>query len=144
MNLICCSCKQSKHSDEFPVSRKAKSGHGSKCLLCQREYHKQYYKKNTTETKTRISKHNKRYLIRNRQYIWDYLKTHPCIECNESDPRLLEFDHLNDKTMCVSQMMRTGYAIATINKEIEKCQILCVRCHRLKTASQQNWYQGLG
>ena len=30
--------------------------------------------------------------------------------------------------------------VSSLEKEIEKCIILCANCHREKTAKQQNWH----
>jgi wyosine [tRNA(Phe)-imidazoG37] synthetase (radical SAM superfamily) len=37
-------------------------------------------------------------------------------------------------------MVSKGYAIESIEAEIAKCDILCVFCHRVKTAKDQRWY----
>jgi hypothetical protein len=37
-------------------------------------------------------------------------------------------------------MVSKGYAIKSIEAEISKCDILCVICHRFKTAQDQRWY----
>lgn len=76
----------------------------------------------------------------NKVRIYKYLTLHPCIECGESNPILLEFDHRNG-TNKVDQV----YALARgswerIRKEILKCDVRCVRCHRLKTSKDENWY----
>ena len=76
----------------------------------------------------------------NRFRLWRYLLAHPCVECGENDPVLLDFDHLDPKTkkQQISRMM--FYSWATIEKEIAKCRVLCVKCHRRKTARQLGWY----
>jgi hypothetical protein len=51
---------------------------------------------------------------------------------------VLEFDHLSNKTYNVSSLI-IGRSISTIEREIEKCQVLCSNCHRRKTAIEQNW-----
>ena len=77
----------------------------------------------------------------NRFKLWQYLLEHPCVECGEDNPVLLEFDHLNPKTKkkAIARML-TSNAWVAIAKEIAKCQVLCVKCHRLLTAQQQGWY----
>lgn len=42
--------------------------------------------------------------------------------------------------MNVSLMVADGYSWENILKEIEKCQVLCANCHRIKTARDYKWY----
>lgn len=88
-----------------------------------------------------MEKSNKRLRIeRNYKYVVDYLSSHPCVDCGERNPLVLEFDHLDDKHKNVSEMVRTGYSIKKINMEIEKCSVVCSNCHRLRTIRRANAY----
>lgn len=75
-------------------------------------------------------------------WLWEYLQGRGCDICGETSPILLEFDHRNtlEKDYNISRMVSQGYAIESIEAEIAKCDILCVLCHRLKTAQDQRWY----
>lgn len=77
----------------------------------------------------------------NRALLYEYVSQHPCALCGESDPAVLQFDHLRDKVAVVSRMM--DYSWESILKEIEKCQVLCANCHARKTAKEHGWYAGL-
>jgi hypothetical protein len=59
-----------------------------------------------------------------REYVLNYLATHPCETCGESDVRVLEFHHTGEKEKTVSHMVGEGYAIERIQAEIDKCTIL--------------------
>jgi hypothetical protein len=39
-------CKQERPLGDFPRSKNRKDGHGTRCKTCQREYSKQWYKRN--------------------------------------------------------------------------------------------------
>lgn len=107
------------------------------CKLCIREKQKthyrnnlEYYAKKSKELKEKLRQEN---CVR----IVEYLKSHPCIDCGESDVIVLDFDHLDptQKTNNVSKMIhRCGWA--RILREIEKCVVRCANCHRRKTAKQ--------
>lgn len=71
--------------------------------------------------------------------VWEYLLTHPC-PCGESDPIVLQFDHLGNKVATISDMLRYGRSEAAIFKEIAKCQVLCANCHLRKTSEDFGWY----
>lgn len=75
-----------------------------------------------------------------RLYVYNYLKEHPCVTCGESDPVVLEFDHLDPttKVSTVSHLMLKG-SLDELITEIKKCQVLCANCHKRKTARDRNW-----
>ena len=70
----------------------------------------------------------------NRTKITEYLSRHPCLICNESDCDCLEFHHLdqNKKEYNVSELLT--YSWAKIDREIQKCVVLCANCHRKEHA----------
>jgi len=79
---------------------------------------------------------------RARAFIWAYLKIHPCVDCDEKDPLVLQFDHVGgEKKMHVSTLMHKGYGLKTIRHEIRKCVVRCANCHSIKTAREYNWYK---
>jgi hypothetical protein len=59
----------------------------------------------------------------------------PCSFCGIKSGRK-HFDHKNmfDKTGCVGKMIKRKYNIVKIKAEIDKCQLLCVPCHKKVTA----------
>jgi hypothetical protein len=78
-----------------------------------------------------------------RQYVWDYLSTHPCVDCGESDPKVLEFDHVRgEKTQAVSVLANGNYSLDRVIEEIKRCDVRCANCHRRKTYDDQGWFSG--
>jgi hypothetical protein len=55
-----------------------------------------------------------------------------CVLCGEREPVCLDFHHLNprEKSRSVSAIWTRGCSWDTIQKEIEKCILLCANCHR--------------
>lgn len=75
------------------------------------------------------------------EYIIEYLLTHPCVDCNEKNPLVLQFDHINDnKRDGISRMAVNGMSLETIKKEIEKTEVRCANCHTKKTMMRSNAY----
>jgi hypothetical protein len=76
-----------------------------------------------------------------RRRVWQYMLEHACVDCGEDDPRVLDFDHLRDKTMEIGALVRSGYSWKRIAQEITKCEIRCANCHRRRTAKQVGAYR---
>ncbi len=93
------------------------------------KYNKKWYAKNKKKKKEQARKSRKRAVKRNRKYVEAHKIKHPC-PCGEVEPCALSFHHENnDKTGNISDMVNRGYGIARIQKEINKCIVLCLNCH---------------
>lgn len=84
----------------------------------------------------------KKHRIKVRASLFEFLSTKKCVDCGESDPITLEFDHReqNQKFKAVSKMLSGHYSWSSLLKEIEKCDIRCANCHRRKTYNQFNCF----
>ncbi len=109
------------------------------CGSCRKQYNAEYYQR----TKNR---HNPgRYARRQRdravvkQNVIDYLLSHPCVDCGETDIVVLEFDHQRDKAMDVWRLVSRAYRWSRILEEIEKCDVVCANDHRRRTARSFGW-----
>lgn len=96
-----------------------------------------YYKRNVNKERDYDEK-RKRGL---RDLVYEYLFDKKCIDCNENDSLVLQFDHVKGaKRNSISQMVMNGNSWLNILKEINKCEIRCANCHIRKTAEEYNWY----
>jgi hypothetical protein len=77
-----------------------------------------------------------------REYVWNYLLTHPCVDCGQSDPRALQFDHVKEKNSDISRLIADGAPIHKIQKEIDLCVVRCASCHQIKTHTDRGWFRG--
>lgn len=117
---------------DFPKRAKSKDGLLHMCKVCKRAYDKAHYKANPHRREYIRANSDKR-IAEVREYLLDYLLTHPCIDCGESDIVVLEFDHRGDKRENIASLQRTGN-LETIKSEVAKCDVRCANCHRRKTA----------
>ena len=70
---------------------------------------------------------------RARRFVRRFLSRSRCVDCGENDPRLLDFDHVRGKKRRkISLMVSKGYSLDAIAHEIAKCEVRCVRCHRMR------------
>lgn len=61
-----------------------------------------------------------------------------CADCGfNSHPEALDFDHLRDKKFSISSAFIGGLSLKKILVEIEKCEVVCANCHRIRTASRR-------
>jgi len=64
-------------------------------------------------------------------YLIEYFAKHPCVDCGERDPVVLEFDHLDPDTKAFNIGASLSYRRwQSILDEIEKCEVVCRNCHR--------------
>ena len=137
----CSRCKKRKDFSNFNFKNKKLELLQSSCKECTRKEVKNHYKKNREYYLLKARKRNRLHRQIIKEFIWHYLSKHPCIDCGEKDPIVLEFDHQKDKIAAVSVLIKGNYPISTIKKEIEKCKVRCANCHRKKTAITHNWYK---
>jgi 5-methylcytosine-specific restriction endonuclease McrA len=135
---ICTLCKQEKAIECFAHKR---NSYQARCKDCFNLYTRAHYQKNKDSYKEKAIIHNSKYRLRNLQYIVDFFKLHPCIDCGETDPIVLEFDHQRDKLYCVSEMHT--HSFDSLKKEIAKCEVRCRNCHKRKTAKDYDYYKGI-
>lgn len=145
---ICTDCKIEKDIDDFPWKNKAKGWRLGRCKPCYNAWFKKYFDNSYEKKKKhqeRVKLVNKKQLLENRIRALEYLKQHPCVDCGEANPIVLDFDHKDpqDKAFNVCQALvyksYTGWHM--IEQEIEKCDIRCANCHRIKTAKQFGYWK---
>jgi len=107
-----------------------------------RAYHRAYYQKR----KERLTRKTSRWTVgrrgENQAVILAFLLGHPCVDCGEPDPVVLEFDHVSgQKRGAVCTLARNGCSRETLLEEIGKCLVRCANCHRRRTATSRRYYR---
>ena len=77
-------------------------------------------------------------------YIASVKEGVPCADCGTVFPPVcMDFDHIgDDKYKSVASMVGAGHSIETIQKEIDKCELVCANCHRLRTHNRRQESRG--
>ena len=74
-----------------------------------------------------------------KRFVFEYKQTHPCEECGEANPVVLQFHHIRDKEHNVAQLLASDSQLGALKEEIAKCIVLCSNCHVKRTARERNW-----
>jgi hypothetical protein len=129
----CGRCGAEKPLEEFAWRRKAKGQRHNYCRPCHSAYHREHYLKNKQRYIDQAGRRKRAIAEVRFRYILEYFRSHPCTDCEESDPLVLEFDHVGEKNFNVSTALRVRNW-QSILEEIAKCEVVCANCHRRRTA----------
>lgn len=139
----CSVCKLDKEISEYSKKRVKKNGeivYQYSCKACHKIYSDSHYIKNKSKYIKKAIGRRKNYKDEMYKFLIDYFKLHPCVDCGESNPIVLEFDHVSgEKIEAISVMISKQFSKQIILEEINKCEVRCANCHRLKTAERGNW-----
>lgn len=110
------------------------------CKECSRKYVREHYKNNTRYYIDKAHRRNIEVKEKSLKYIGNNFKTHPCVDCGETDILVLEFDHRlrSDKFREISRLIKSRGTFKKVVDEITKCEVRCANCHRRKTAIESN------
>jgi len=129
MTKKCSKCKQEKDTSKFNHKGDKLTYH---CKSCQNKYTRNHYKNNKADYIERAVKVKAKL----RKHIQDIKSNIPCKDCGKIyPPYIMQFDHIpgkGDKIADVANMVMYSN-VDKINKEIEKCEIVCANCHMERT-----------
>lgn len=137
----CGVCGEAKPLDEFHRNRSRSDGRQTACKVCNIERNRRWYRENPEARPRRMDEYARKRRREKHRMIVTYLLEHPCVDCGEADPVVLEFDHLRDKTKNVSAMLNSSWP--RILQEIQKCEVVCANCHRRRTAKRSGSFRSL-
>ncbi len=133
----CPKCALEKELILFPAKKKSKDGRALWCRACFKANWDVRYYENHQHYRNSHNTSRKKIREENARKVFEYLTNIPCINCGESDPIVLEFDHRDrsDKIENISNLV-THSSWKRIESEIRKCDVLCANCHRRKSAAE--------
>ncbi len=95
----------------------------------RRAYSRGYYAEHKED---RQAYAKRRRLVLRTALRW-YKQTKGCVDCSETDPLVLDFDHVQgDKRFEIASGIH-GLVLSTTWAEIQKCEVVCANCHRRRT-----------
>jgi len=112
------------------------------CKFCLAEANSKHYQNNKQIYLERALTRNDRVNTENKQRLYAYLSNHPCIDCGQTDIRVLEFDHVRgNKSASITRLLNNAVPWKAIEDEIAKCEVRCMNCHRIKTSERGHWWR---
>ncbi len=132
----CYRCGKSKPVDDFAWRRKQKGQRDSFCRPCRSAYGREHCEANRQRYIDRAAIVKRRLTRERTLYLIEFFKTHPCIDCGEEDPIVLEFDHLRDKSFAIGPAL-SRKSWDNILEEMKKCEVVCANCHCRRTARRR-------
>ena len=139
---ICPGCGEERDAEkDFSWKNKKNGTQQHWCKFCLAEANKIHYQNNKQIYLERALTRNARVNTENKRRLYAYLSSHPCVDCGQTDVRVLEFDHVRgNKSASITKMLNAS-DWSIIEAEIAKCEVRCANCHRRKTLERGNWWR---
>lgn len=142
---LCSGCNLVKPISEYFIRKDRPSGVVSRCKTCESErsedrvddikqYSRTYYEKN----KDKICAKSKSVGDERMKYIYEYKINKPCVDCKQVFPPVcMDFDHIPEKGNKTFNLSQGRWkTIEVIKEELDKCELVCANCHRLRTLNR--------
>lgn len=138
--MVCARCNKSKPLSEYGFKSERDNIRHRHCLECHRKYNTAHYASNKKYYIEKADRWNAANKFRQLEELFDYFQTHPCVDCGETNPIKLQFDHVRGvKCAEVSTLIHRGKSLISAMDEVAKCDIRCANCHAVKTAKESGW-----
>jgi hypothetical protein len=136
----CSGCRSDLPLDSFSRRKDSRDGRQNRCRACWRRWYLENRQKHIAD----VTRRNALRTADNRQRLAAYLLANPCVDCGESDLRVLDFDHRDRelKRGVVSRMVFRASWVR-LQQEIALCDVRCANCHRRRTAQQLGYWSAL-
>lgn len=135
--LKCTRCERLKACTEFPPIRRGEAELQPWCRACFAEANREHYAQNRRSEVARLRQNVDATRRANHLAIMAYLLKHPCVDCGEPDPIVLDFDHISGKRANVSELANSGATWPRVEEEIARCEVRCANCHRIRTGQRK-------
>lgn len=137
---LCARCRTLKPLADFSLRDRARGVLHTYCRACHAAWNREHYQRNRATYLAHAKRNNAAYQLVNLEKVLAYFQDHPCVDCGERDPLVLEFDHRERtrKRIAVSNLLRYSTS-PQVAVEIAKCDVRCANCHRRRTARQFGW-----
>lgn len=136
----CTGCGKTKPVADFSYRDLARGLRRARCRSCMQACAREHYRRNKARYATADWERRRTRRGDLSREIDEYLRAHSCVDCGESDPLVLEFDHRDgaNKLETIAFLRARGSRDELLT-EISKCDVRCSNCHQRRTAKQFGW-----
>lgn len=148
----CANCKEAKPRTEYTNRAASKDGLHPRCKKCKNDQRNAFRAaekaagrpldvlewKRANKDKARDQKTRRRRALRD--YLRELRKDVPCTDCGGIfPPTCMDWDHLDpsQKEFNIAKAIQELYTKEKIHAEIDKCELVCSNCHRIRSAIQR-------
>ena len=125
----CRRCGEAKDDADFNKYHRGRGGLQGYCRECQ----KQHYRGNAVRHRANVRRTGAARVAEMRKIIFDAMAG-GCVDCGNTDIRVLEFDHVRGtKIDGIARMVSNEVGFATLRAELAKCEVRCKNCHAIAT-----------
>ena len=128
----CGRCGERKPLEDFAWRRRKRGQRHNMCRPCHADYHREHYLANKQRYVDQARERKQALRLKRTSFLFEYFEGHPCVDCGEADPLVLEFDHLGEKSFDIGAALPYR-RWQSILDEIAKCEVVCANCHRRRT-----------
>lgn len=129
-NKVCNKCITLKPASEFYTR---KNGYLSDtCKPCFLQRRKSYV---AEFRKTKLP-----HRVATLKSVLNKFKSRPCMDCNKTfPPYVMDLDHRDQlsKIASTADLIRTCTSVESFQNELDKCDVVCSNCHRIRTFEQK-------
>ena len=133
LTRTCGRCNRPKPLSDFAWRRKARGQRDNYCRQCRADYKREHYAKHRERYVANALRRKRTVVAERAAYLVDFFRERPCVDCGETDPLVLEFDHLGRKRFNIAKGVRDRNWQSVLD-EIATCDVVCANCHRRRTA----------
>jgi len=156
MKFICSKCNEEKEDTEFHKRKNRSKGRSSACKICSNKKWQEYKKKNpekialifknwksvpaNMERLKELWAQRDKSREKNFRVMVNAIKDVPCMDCNIKYPSyVMDFDHrLGEVKLFNIGHISRAWTIKRLLQEINKCDIVCSNCHRIRTHNRKS------
>jgi hypothetical protein len=129
----CGRCGRLLPISDFAWRRKARGQRDNYCHACRAAYKQEHYAAHRERYIANAVRRKRALIAERTDYLIEFFRKRPCVDCGETDPLVLEFDHLGHKNLNIAQGL-ANRNWQSILDEIATCDVVCANCHRRRTA----------